>query len=310
MKKILKKLPTKKVLLMIVIITVVSVGVSTLAKFVIEEFHGYYLNAKDFYFTSNRLKKNQPTYLINNWSGVGSFNISFNILSEKNQYVYSPYDIPYTVSANCPNDVICTLDKTSSTVYQNSANHSDTVTLSVNPSRNYTQGETLTIIITAQSTSPYIETISARFQYSVGQQGVSYEIEDEANRVYAILKITNAITYCRVNTAFLTYSVGDLIDNQVYRELDPVYKPNCIGKKVDLTFSPNVLLLDTTDKLIDSSTYTTTTINGTAYINSLSTTIAPISTMAIKFYKVDDTQNYTYPNNNNQPSIIGVNFHD
>ena len=94
MKKILKKLPTKKVLLMAVLITIVSVGVSTLAKFVIEEFHGYYLNAKDFYFTSNRLKKNQPTYLINNWSGVGSFSISFNILSEKNQYVYSPYDIP------------------------------------------------------------------------------------------------------------------------------------------------------------------------------------------------------------------------
>ena len=124
--------------------------------------------------------------------GGMSWNGLLDELKEKNQYVYSPYDIPYTVSVNCPNDVTCTLDKTSSTVYQSSTNHSDTVTLSVNPSRNYTQGETLTIIITAQSTSPYIETISAIFQYSVGQQGVSYEIEDEANRVYAILKITNA----------------------------------------------------------------------------------------------------------------------
>ena len=309
MKKIKKILPSRKLLLMIVLITIASVSIATFAKYVIEEYHGYYLNAKHFYFTSNRLKKNQPTYLINNWGGVGSFNISFNVLSEKNQYVYSDFDIPYTVTATCPNDVTCTLDKSSSIVYRNSANHSDTVTLSVSPQRNYSQGETLSITISATSTSPYIETISAVFQYVVGQQGVSYEIEDAANQVYLILKITNAITYCRVNTAFSTYSVGDFIDNAVYRTLDPQDQAKCIGKKVDLSFNPSVVLLDTTEKIIDSSTYTSTTINGTDYVNTLNTSIAPLSTMAIKFYKVNHAQNYTYPIVN-QTSVIGVNFHD
>ena len=190
MKKLIKKITTKNLIIMGIIL----------------------VNAKHFYFTSNRLKKNNPTYLINNWSGVGSFSISFDVLSEKNRYVYSDFDIPYDVTVSCPNDVTCTSDKVHSTVYKNSVNHSDTVTVSVNPNRNYNEGEHLVVNIAASSTAPYTETIRAKFEYVVGKQGVSYEIEDEENRVYLILKITNAITYCRVNTAFGDYSVGDFIE--------------------------------------------------------------------------------------------------
>ena len=88
----------KKILIIAVLALVLSLGSFTLAKYVIEEFHSYYLNAKNFYFTSNRLKKSNPIYLINNWSGVGSFDISFDLTSVKNSYVHSNYDIPYTVT--------------------------------------------------------------------------------------------------------------------------------------------------------------------------------------------------------------------
>ena len=278
-----KKLKIHTKLIIGIIIIVGTLIVSTLAKYVIEEYHDYFLNAKNFYFTSNRLKKDNPTYLINNWSGVGSFNISFDLLAQKNELVYSPYDIPYTVSFVCPNDVTCSLSKTSGTIYESNTNHSDSVVLSVNPSRNYNENERLTIQLIATSTSPYIETIRATFEYVVGKQGVSYEIEDTANQVYLMLKITNAINYCRVNEAFLTYSVGDFIDNSVYRNLDPNDKPKCIGKKIDLSFDPNTLLLDTTDRIITNTNYGTTTINGVDYINSLSISIEPVSTIAIKF---------------------------
>ena len=194
------------------------------------------------------------------------------------------------------------------TIY-NSGNHSDTVVLSVNPGRSYSEGERLIIDITASSTAPYVETIRSRFEYVVGKQGVTYEIDDEPNQVYFILKITNAINYCKVNTAFSNYAVGALIDNSVFRTLDPADQAKCISKYVDLSFDPNVVLIDTTDSLIDASTYTSTTINGVSYINTLNTHIDPLSTMAIKFYKKNVSLDYTYPITN-QTSVIGVNFHD
>ena len=73
------------------------------------------------------------------------------------------------------------LDKNSGIIYNTSENHSDSVILTVNPQRAYTENESITIYIEAESTSPYNKTISANFQYIVGKSGITYEIEDEAN---------------------------------------------------------------------------------------------------------------------------------
>ena len=298
----------KKKLKYILVLTLAlgfSLGVRTFAKYVVEEFHSYYLNAKHFYFTSNRLKKNNPTYLINNWSGVGSFQISFDLLSEKNRYVYTDYDIPYTVRAVCPNDVECTLDKSSGTIYHSTTGHSDTVILSVNPTRGYSENEVLSIYLESTSTSPYVERIGATFQYKVGKQGVTYEIDDEPNRVYMIFKITNAINFCTVNTAFGNYSVNDPIDVSVYRTLNQTQKANCTCKNVQLSFDPQVVVLDTTDNILKKATYHQRDISGTLYVDQLNFEIDPVSTTAIKFYKANKALNYTYPIVTQQ-SIIGV----
>ena len=298
-----------KYILLILLILLVAVGGTTLAKYVIQEFHGYYLNSKHFYFTSNRLKENNPLYQVNNWSGVGSFNISFDLLSAKNSYVYTDYDIPYQVTFTCPNDVICSVDKPTGTVYSSSTTHSDTVTLSVNPQRAYVENESLLIHIVASSTSPYVKTITADFEYVVGKQGVTYEIEDVANQAYMLLKITNAVNFCTVVEAFDNYAVGAVISNNVYRRLSSVNKPKCVSKEIQLNFSPNVLLLDTTSNILDISTYNTTTIGGVAYINQLNFNIEPLSTVAVKFYKKNTTLNYTYPIVN-QTSIVTVTVSD
>ena len=284
---------------------IIGIGGVTLAKYIAHEFHSYYLDSKHFYFTSNRLTSDNALYQVNNWSGVGSFNISFDLLSQKNTYVYTNYDIPYQVSVTCPNDVVCTLSQTTGTIYSSSTTHSATVTLSVNPQRNYAENEVLTIHIVASSTSPYVKTLTADFQYIVGKQGVTYEIEDEANRAYMILKVTSAISYCTVTEAFGNYAVGATIDNSVYRTLSKANKNKCASKRITLGFNVANLLLDTTSNIIDISTYTTTTVGGVDYINSLTFGIGPVSTVAIKFYKVDPTQNYTYPIVNNS-SIVNV----
>ena len=302
-----KKLSLKKLIFLIPLGLIALIGTFTLAKYVVEEFHSYYMDAKNFYFTSNRLKKQTATYMVNNWSGVGSFDISFNLLSAKNSYVYTDYDIPYTVRAVCPIDVECTFDKESGTVYHDDINHSDSVTLTVNPSHSYSENQELDIYIEAKSVSPYIETISANFIYVVGKQGITYEVEDEANRPYMLFKITNAINYCTVVTAFGDYRVDAQIVSSVYRTLTAAEKANCVCEEVHLSFNPNTIVLDTTDDISLTATTTTTTINGTAYINSLDFFIDPLSTMAIKFYKLNPASNYKYPHEND-PCIVTVTF--
>ena len=310
MKLIKKRIWTfRHVVLFVIFLLFAGYGLFTFAKFVSLKFHNYFLDSKHFYFTSNRLTDNTALYRVNNWSGVGSFTISFDLLSEKNSYVYTDYDIPYTVSASCPNDVICQLDKTTGTIYSSSSSHSDTVTLSVSPQRAYSENERLTIHLVATSASPYVKSISADFQYVVGKQGVTYEIEDVRNQPYMMLKVTNAISFCKVITAFGNYQVNDTIDNNIYRTLNDADKAKCVSQVIALNFDPNVLLLDTTSSIIDESTYTNTTIGGVSYINSLTFNIAPVSTVVIKFYKVNPSLDYTYPIVNNT-SVVGVTISD
>ena len=51
----------------------------------------------------------------------------------------------------------------------------------------------------------------------------------------------------------------------------------------------------------------TEVINGYNYVNSISFKIDALSSKMIKFYKLDTTQNYTFPIINNS-SIIGVSY--
>ena len=119
--------------LFLILVIFAGVGLFTFAKFISLKFHNYYWDSKHFYCTSNRLTDYNALYRINNWSGVGSFTISFDLLSQKNSYVYADYDIPYTASVGCPNDVICQIDKPTGTIYSSASNHADTLTITVNP---------------------------------------------------------------------------------------------------------------------------------------------------------------------------------
>ena len=306
MEKKKRKLSFKKIVLLIAIAVFLSLNGKTLAKYVIEEFHSYYLNSQHFYFTSDRLKKTPATYLVNNWSGAGAFDISFNLSGMKNSLVYSDYDIPYTVTATCPTGVTCVPDKPTGTVRKAATDHSDTVTVRVTPSTAYGEGKTLHVVISASSTAPYIETISANFDYVVGKAGITYEIEDEANRAYMMFKITNAINYCTVIEAFDRYRVDDTIESSIYRQLSPTDRAKCVGEPVTLTFNPNVIVLDTTSNVISGMTVGNTTIGGVDYVSSLAFNIEPLSTVAIKFYKTNTSNNYTYNVNSNTTCIVTV----
>ena len=75
---------------------------------------------------------------------------------------------------------------------------------------------------------------------------------------------------------------------------------------VDIKFDPTEILFDVTNSAYsDATNMTTTTINGKTYINGFTIKIDAISSKEIRFYKVDVSKNYTYPNKNNV-SIVTV----
>ena len=299
---------TKKIIAIILIIALV-ISLPTLGKFISKKFHEFYLNSKNFYFYSNRLKEDDALYQINNWSGVGNFEIGFDLSSEKNRYTYSDYDISYDVSYDCPNTVSCSISETSGVIYKTNTNHFNSITLHVVPNRVFTEGETLTIKVSATSTGHYKKKISATYEYIVGKSGVTYEIEDEANRTYAVLKLTNAVSYCTVVEAFDSYSIGDRLDGPDFIALSDTNKSKCVSEYINISFDPNILFVDNTSPILNYSTYTTTDIDGVAYINSMKFKIDPSSTLALKFYKKNTSNNYTYPIEN-QTSAITVNIED
>ena len=67
-----------------------------------------------------------------------------------------------------------------------------------------------------------------------------------------------------------------------------------------------VVLLDNTSESYQKATnIETTVINGKTYINSMTLAIDAISSEDIRFYKVDESKNYTYPNSNNK-SVVTI----
>ncbi len=303
-----KKLEKKYIIFLCVLLVPILTYFSyTFAKYVTEKFYSYYTNSKHFYFTSNILKEDNPLYQINNWVGIGQFTINFDLLSSKNEYVHTDYDITYETFVNCPSDVTCELDKTTGTIY--SSSHKDTIKVTVNPTRLYTEGEKITVQIRAKSTSPYVKELTAKYEYVVGKTGVTYEIEDEANRTYLLLKITNAINYCIVKEAFDGHAVGDVIEVNDFMELSETNQDKCVSQYASISFDPNTIVLDTTSEVLKKATYTTNSLNNIQYINHLDFSLNPLSSVAIKFYKKNYSYNYTYPIVNSW-SVVYVAFSD
>ena len=105
------------------------------------------------------------------------------------------------------------------------------------------------------------------------------------------------------DTLFDTLCKRDLLDEEIEQVFIANFKARV--NRIRLDFDPNILLLDTTSNIVNTATYSNTTIGGTDYINRLTFNIEPVSTMAIKFYKVNPSNNYTYPIVNSS-SIVTV----
>ena len=292
----------KYIIIFAILIINTIVLVSIFGRYVVNKTKGFFERTKAFFFYSDKLDTDTPYYQIDNWSGVDDYTITVNMNSYKNNLLTVDYNLEYEVSYTCSDNVICQLSPGPYVI--DSETNTDSFNIIVTPNRMLQDGETGYVEITAKATSPYEKTLKGRFTLKVGKEQLTYTIEDVANRPYLEVNITNTLSYYTVNQAFGDYGVGTQITRDTYLSLTKEEQSNCSSQIINISFNPQEILLDMTDNaFVNGISNTTVTIDEKIYINSIKFKIDALSSQKVRFYKVDETKDYTYPIVNTDPVI-------
>ena len=273
-------------------------------RYITDNINNYFLRSGEFYFESDKLSKEGTTLQVDNWSGVDDYTIIINMNSRKNNIEKATYDISYDINYSSTDNVICNLSKEEGIIY--ASTNTDYFNLTITPNTQLRTGDKVVVDIEVNSTSQYQKTLKGQFILVVGQENISYQITDEVKSPYIELSITNTLSYYTVRESFGSYKEGDRIDTDTYLALSEEDKNKCYSGEIKIEFNPQEVLLDMTSEVYNKAKdIKTTLINGKNYINGFTINIDAISSVDIRFYKVDVTKDYTYPNANNE-SIIKV----
>lgn len=300
------KYKIKKLIILICIFLCTFSFILIFGRYVTNSINNFFVRTKEFYFYSDKLSEgNSSVYQIDNWSGVDDYVITINMNSRKNNIKDVDYDIAYDISYTCTDNAICQLSKTEGIIYANS--NVDFFNLTITPNRQLDVGDKVIIEIEANSKGKYKKTIKGKFTLVVGKDMLSYQITDSKQSPYMELRITNTLSYYIINEAFGKYSVGDKIDSDTYLNLSDTEKAKCYSALVSIEFDPQKILFDITNELYkEASNIETTVIDGMTYIKSLTFSIDASSSKDIRFYKVDVSSDYTYPNSSGTSAIVKV----
>ena len=224
--------------------------------------------------------------------------------STKNNIEAATYDIGYSVSYECTDNAICTLNKTAGIISQST--NTDFFNITITPNMQLETGDRVIVEIEVTSTAQYKKTLKGRFTLVVGKENLSYQITDKSQNPYMELSITNTLSYYIVDQAFSNYTAGQKIDIDTYLALTDEEKKKCYSSIVTIKFNPTEILFDVTNNAYgDATNIKTTTIDGKTYINEITIPIDAVSSRDLRFYKVDVSKDYTYPNESNT-SIVTI----
>ena len=300
-KKPRKKINRFKVILISIILVILTLFLlkPSLARYIYNGIKNYYYETQNFYFNCNKLSEEGSVLQVDNWDGVTPFPIDYVLNSFKNNSVAASGAISYNITnhrcvfANNL-DVTCTITKENGLIPTNT--HTDDFSITVTPNTALPQGASVTVEVEVESTAPYEKTLTGTVTLNVGVPGISYSIADKVNQPYLDFKITNTLNYFKVAIPFGNYTQGTTITEAVYNSLSDSDKAKCTSALIRLTFNPNIILVDVTSDFYDNAySYTTQTINNKQYINRVVFGMDPVSSMSIRFYKVEASNNYTYP---------------
>ena len=302
--KVGKKYKRKQLIILGLIVLNLISFIVIFGRYLTNTINDFFIRRKEFYFYSDKLSEDNSVYQVDNWSGVDDYIITINMNSNNNNIEVASYDIGYNISYKCTDNAICQLSKTEGIILANT--NSDFFNLTITPNMQLNTGDKVVVEVEVNSTAPYKKTLKGKFTLVVGKEKLTYQITDSAQNPYMQLSMTNTLTFYNVNESFGTYNVGDKIDIDTYLGLSDAEKAKCYSAMVDIKFDPTEILFDVTNSAYsDATNMTTTTINGKTYINGFTIKIDAISSKEIRFYKVDVSKNYTYPNKNNV-SIVTV----
>lgn len=264
----------------VIILAILFITITVFGRYIYKSFREMYLSSKEFYFTSNLLETDVAEYNFNNWNGTGTYQIKFDLYSYNDQLQKVDYDLAYnlscTVQGSSPK-AKCTINSATGPtsldgiIYQST--HKDSITLYVTPLTTLSVGDEIEIVITAKTEEPYAKEISANYKLVVSNEYTGYTITDEVNQNYLTLHLVN---------------------------------PEAEEATLTIAINPAILRVDMNDDVYRIKTAETTeTETGKGYVNSITFKMTAESSKNIRFYKVDSTQDYTYPNAGN-PSVITV----
>lgn len=289
----------KKISIIVLSCLIVFVFFSaTFGRYIYNFVGSYILETKGFYFNSSILNVNTREYKINNWDGVNSYSITVDLNNSKNSMIHTEADIEYDVKVSCSSEVTCTTSKESGVLLENPGTDSFIITMTPNTNTKFSAGDEVDVDIEVTSKSPYKKILKGKFIVSVENANFSYEIIDDKNNNFMILKLTNSISFYEVEKAFGSYNIGDIISLEDYMKLTAAERDNCFAAKVTLKFDPDVIILDMTSKAFlrgSNVTKIMSDIDQKDYVNGFQFKINATSSEKVLFYKVDRSQNYTYP---------------
>lgn len=297
-----KKYKLKQLFIILILLVCSITLISTLGRYVVNSINNFFVRTKEFYFYSDKLSKNSSYYQIDNWTGVDPYTITVNMNSRLNNLKATTYDIGYDIEYTNSENCTCQLSKTSGII--SAQTNTDYFNLIITPNTGLEIGDKVWVKINTISTAQYKETLTATFVLTVGREKISYEIVDSKASKYLDLNITNTLSYYTVDQAFGSYAQGDKIDVETYRTLSDTDKEKCYSALITLSFDPEEVLLDMTNtNYLNAIDVQKTSIDGSNYISGITFKLEPISSAVVRFYKIDVSQDYTYPIVNSQ-SII------
>ena len=237
-----------------------------------------YATSKKFFFTSDKLDVDTPTFDVSNWTGLGEYIIKFELKSSKNTLEKVDYDLDYSIDCETPgNKINYSINngpintQYNGIIYKSTNNNS--ISIKINPLVELKKGENVNLVVRARSKTPYKKEISARFVIKPNGKKMDYIIEDVPNQNYLTLMLSNKNT---VDTIF------------------------------SIEFDPNILRIDSNNSAMEKAkSITTIRIGENDYVNKVEFILTKETSKKIKFYKVDKRNDYTYPNDTNT-SVIKI----
>lgn len=254
-----------------IFLIVLLLALSVFGRYIYNSAREAYFTARQFFFSSNILSVEGSEYQYDNWTGVDTYPIEIELYSYNNKLSRIDYDLQYTITCESLSEKIsCSINtedggtSATGTIYatlNGTPNNVSRVAILVKPLAQINVGEEVKLKVTAKTEEPYQKEISCEFSLKMKLSGqTSYSIEDVANRDYALLKLVN---------------------------------PDESGAQVTLTFDPTKVRLDLNDEIYQDRVSMETDSNG--YVKKIVFNMPAEGSKNVKFYKVNKSENYTYP---------------